>query len=190
MPGFVGSDWLLIVLAVILSMALPDKGMQMAAYGISAGVIALIWLVYVISLVVRRLHDLGRTGWLSTLFLLPLLTIPLLWIFPSATTLVFILTMVPPLFSLYLLVGAGYSGMNRFGTPNPPNSMLVNIFGGICSFFTALTLLLQVAILTSQFFAPGQLEKVVGKYSGIDPHRIERMMRQYQHKMDLNNQGR
>lgn len=92
-------------------------------------VLGVLWLLYYLSLAVRRLHDMGRSGWLVLLLLSPFLSIPILLVNPAANALLFLVSIFSPLFSLYLVVGAGEQGMNRFGTPNSANSILVVISG-------------------------------------------------------------
>jgi hypothetical protein len=57
-------------------------------------------------------------------------------------------------FLLYLLAGKSEHGMNSYGTPNPPNSMLVIIFGGIWWLFSVVSLLLSLAFMVFALFAP------------------------------------
>lgn len=76
-----------------------DDGMMM--YSADAGVLTSLWIlaniIPSISIGARRLHDIGRSGWLQLVVLIPLLG---------------------ALYLLYLYVSEGNSGENRFG-PDP-----------------------------------------------------------------------
>lgn len=72
--------------------------------------LGLAFFVWSIGLMVRRLHDRDHAGWWALLALVPVVNL---------------------LFSIYLLVAPGTAGGNRFGAPNPPNGLLVQIFGGV-----------------------------------------------------------
>lgn len=64
------------------------------------------FLVVSIQIGVQRLHDIGWSGWLLLLTLVPV---------------------VGSIFPLVMLVAPGSSGINRFGPPPPPNSRSVKI---------------------------------------------------------------
>jgi uncharacterized membrane protein YhaH (DUF805 family) len=163
----------------ILSAAMFSGPSAAFALSIITIVFAALWLLYYLSLAVRRLHDLGRSGWLVFLMLTPFLSIPILLVAPHADTLLFLVSIFSPLFSLYLLVGEGDKGMNRFGTPNSANSVLVIIFGGICWFLSVLTLLIQLTFLTLQYSSPTVLEKYIGKLPQSDIKQLERLLNDY-----------
>lgn len=110
---------LVITLFLLLSVELLP---QWVGWGVAA-MTSVALLVYQIGLLVRRLHDMGKSGWWVILVFVPLVNLP---------------------FQLYLYLGDGSSMMNRFGTPNPPVSSLVMMVGGLCWFINVLAL---VAIL-------------------------------------------
>lgn len=115
-------------------------------------------MVYFLGLMVRRLHDLDRSGWWLTVYFLPMIAVPVtLFVNPGAQTLIFLMTLVQPLFLLYLMAGAGTPGMNRFGTPNPANGLLVKLFGGLWWLLVVLATLLNVAVLVFSSLAPDML---------------------------------
>ena len=96
-----GTSYLgMIVIAIILD-----------GYGTSGGVIGnlfhLPFLALGLIFMVRRLNDLDQTGWLSLLFLIPVINILLV---------------------LYLLFATGSSEVNKYGAPPYENSMGVKIF--------------------------------------------------------------
>lgn len=170
---------LLGALFFILSAAMFSGPSATFASSLFVIIFAGLWLLYYISLAVRRLHDLGRSGWLVFLMLSPLLSIPILLVNPNSETLLFLVGIFSPLFSLYLLVGEGDTGMNRFGTPNSANSVLVIIFGGLCWFLSVLTLLVQLTFLTLQYSSPTALEKYIGKLPQSDIKQLERLLNDY-----------
>ncbi len=110
--------------------------------------------IYMIGLMVRRLHDLGHSGWLVlVIFLVSLAPLLVLWLGGGATMLMFS-SLLQPLAMLYLLVAAGQPGMNDYGTPNPPNGLLVTVFGGIWWTVTVLITLVSFASIVLSAFAP------------------------------------
>lgn len=130
---------LIVMLLVIFSRAtfMPQAG-QIALAACQAG-LSLAFLVWSIGLWVRRLHDLDRSGWWTLLFWgAP----PLGFLFALAgppPVLVGVLPVVAYLIYFYLLLAPGTYDANRFGAPNPPNGVLVQVFGG---FWWAVQLLL------------------------------------------------
>lgn len=115
---------LLMMLVVILIQALDPwlaGALMVAAVGFV--VLALIWMV---TLVVRRLHDLDRSGWWWLLTFVPLLNV---------------------FFWLYLLIAPGTPGGNQYGPPNPDNPILVIIFGGLFWLLSLLGFMANLVIL-------------------------------------------
>jgi len=170
--------WLVLALAsllfyVLASAVLPEQALNIA-FIVFIAVAGILGVVYFIALTIRRLHDLGRSGWLIVLFLSPFAAIPIMLTMPTASLLLFLVQLVSPLFSLYLMVAEGES-VNRYGTPNPPNSMLVSFFGGICWVITVLTLLLQVVVVGLEYVAPEMLDKYLGHSSQGDIQQFERL---------------
>ncbi len=91
---------------------------------------------------VRRLHDLDKTGWMSLLMLVPLVNL---------------------FFGLYLLFAAGSPGRNQFGLLPAPNSraLMVLFWGAL-----ALNLLMSVG---SFFALPYLIEKFSPPAEEISP---------------------
>lgn len=170
---------LLSTLFVILSASVFSGQAATLAWAGFFITIGILWLLYSISLAVRRLHDMGKTGWLVFLLLTPLLSIPIILFNPAAETPLFLVSVFSPLFSLYLLVGEGDTGMNGHGTPNSSNSVLVIIFGGLCWLLSVLSLLLQVTYLIFQFANPAALEKYAGKLPESDIQQLQRVIENY-----------
>ncbi|AZE51527.1 hypothetical protein C4K04_5898 [Pseudomonas chlororaphis] len=83
-----------------LTAALVGNGLQVTGM-IFLGVVALAFAYLNITISVQRLHDLGWSGWLWLLNLLPF---------------------VYAVFPLLLAVLPGNTGANRYGAPPPPNS--------------------------------------------------------------------
>jgi uncharacterized membrane protein YhaH (DUF805 family) len=88
-----------------ISTALPQEiGVALAMIILIVAYIMLI--VTSIFIMIKRLHDVNRSGWLLLLLLVPLINIIL---------------------GLYLLFAPGTDGPNNFGPPPPPNSRAVVI---------------------------------------------------------------
>ncbi|MFN3713145.1 MAG: DUF805 domain-containing protein [Alcanivoracaceae bacterium] len=153
------------VLGAVLVMGLSGGEGATPAQGGVLGVVTMVLLVvmaiagmgYWVILAVRRLHDLGRSGWLCLLFLSPLAAVPAMLYLGAASLVVLAINLINPLLMLYLFAAAGESGMNRYGTPNPPNGILVQIFGGIwwalCVFGALLTLATVIFMALAPDFA-------------------------------------
>lgn len=97
----------------MLLIAMPVFGLVMASMTLSDVLGGLLVVVAVIALVVisifigvQRLHDIGWSGWLLLLNLIPA---------------------VGSIFSLVMLFAPGTEGANRFGSPPPPNSRGVKV---------------------------------------------------------------
>ena len=89
------------------------------------GMIALLAYLYVnITISVQRLHDLGWSGWLWLLNLVPL---------------------VGSVFPFLIMVIPGNTGANRYGAPPPPNSTAVKV---LCSLWLVVLALVFVSALT------------------------------------------
>lgn len=176
--------WLVLSLLSLLLVILLPAMLSGTALNVAMAVLfvplAIAAIVYFFGLVVRRLHDVGKSGWWVLLFFSPFAAIPLVIMMPTAGMLLLVVQLVSPLFSLYLMVAVGES-MNRFGTPNPPNSFLVSFFGGICWVVTVLILLLQVAIVTAQYVAPEKVEKYLGQPQS-DIKQFERLFEELKRK--------
>lgn len=115
---------LVVALLVILAQAV-EPWLARVMFGASV-LLGLTFFVWAIGLMVRRLHDLGRPGWWLLAILVPGVNL---------------------LFTLYLLVGAPQDGVNQYGTPNPPNSLLVTLVGGILWAIQVLGTLLNLLML-------------------------------------------
>lgn len=74
---------------------------------------------------VQRLHDLGWSGWLYLLNLVPL---------------------VNSVFPILLLVLPGNSGANQYGAPPPPNSTAVKVLASLWLAFIPLMLIIVLAL--------------------------------------------
>lgn len=82
---------------------------SMAAAGQSAaiGVLTLIpYFIFIVLLTLQRSHDMNWTGWTAPLAFIPV--VGLVWLFKSGT-----------------------QGVNRFGSPPPPNTLSVKILAWI-----------------------------------------------------------
>ena len=171
-----------LVIALVLLLAAgagvenPFGGLVMILTVAVAGVF---YLVYTVSLIIRRLHDLDQSGLLALLYFFPIIGVPfVMYLDPGAQTLLLLVSLVQPLFLLYLTVGAGTNGMNRFGTPNPPNSVLVMVFGGLWWLLVVLGMLANVAMLVFSVLAPEMLPQGQMDEQAMQ-RQLEQMMRQF-----------
>ncbi len=96
--------------------------------------------IYLLGLMVRRLHDTGRTGWWAVFSLVPGLNLVLM---------------------LYLFLGAGSSMVNRYGTPNPPPGVPVILAGGLFWLLNVLNLLAAVVLLFVAWQFPEQFQQAM-----------------------------
>lgn len=85
--------------AVLMALVPVLGGLVLAAVGIAA-------LVVSVQIGVQRLHDIGWSGWLWLVNLIPL---------------------VGSVFALIMLIVPGTNGANRFGPPPPPNTTAVKV---------------------------------------------------------------
>lgn len=105
-------------------------GILMFATGETPGLLAMV-LMYIpiiaisIILVVRRLNDMNRSGWLAPLILVPIVNF---------------------LFGLYLLFGSGTEGPNEYGPAPSPNTTLVVIGAWLIPVVAIVGILAAVAI--------------------------------------------
>jgi uncharacterized membrane protein YhaH (DUF805 family) len=107
-----------------LTAALVGNGLQVTGM-IFLGVVALAFAYMNITISVQRLHDLGWSGWLWLLNLLPF---------------------VYAVFPLLLAILPGNTGANRYGAPPPPNSGAVK---GLATLWIIVLLLSFIGGLSS-----------------------------------------
>ncbi|MFI8483373.1 DUF805 domain-containing protein [Pseudomonas sp. NPDC078700] len=120
---------------VLMLVCAPLFGIAAAGSSISAtvGVILILIVTVAIAVVgvminVQRLHDIGWSGWLLLITIVPL---------------------VGSVFSLLILCVPGTNGPNRYGPPPPANSTAVKVLSGIVIGIAALTLIgFIIAMLT------------------------------------------
>ena len=98
--------------------------------------------VWLITLMVRRMHDMDRAGWWVLLMLVPVVNM-LLW--------------------FWMLVGAPTPGPNRFGAPLVPNSISVLVFGSIAWVFSMLSVVMNLAAFVLALFAP----EFIAEFQGL-----------------------
>ncbi|WP_282342416.1 MULTISPECIES: DUF805 domain-containing protein [Pseudomonas] len=77
-----------------------------------------------VMIAVQRLHDIGWTGWLLLINLIPV---------------------VGNVFALLMLVVPGSEGVNRYGPPPPANSLSVKVISGVLIAILLLSLLMMFA---------------------------------------------
>lgn len=126
-------SWLVIAALMVPMMMGFAGGSTMMSLGIGL----LIFLAYIPILVfsfayaVRRLNDLNQSGWLSLLLLVPLVNLGL---------------------ALYLMIGRGTDGANKYGLPPPPNNAGVIIVGCVLPLIATIGILAAVAIPAYQSY--------------------------------------
>ena len=103
--------------------------------GLGFVVILVLYLYFLIVITVRRLHDLNRSGWLILLFLLPLVNI---------------------FMGLYLLLGSGTKGSNKYGLPRE-TLVWEKILAWLMIILAVLSFLASGSIISYQF-GTGELE--------------------------------
>ena len=112
------------------------------------GLLAVIAMVVVsIQIGVKRLHDIGWSGWLLLVSLVPL---------------------VGSVFSIIMLVVPGSTGANRFGPPPPPNSRGVKILAGLWLLVPVLGILAAIAIPSYQDYVERAREAQSSSYEETD----------------------
>lgn len=92
---------------------------------ILTGILCLGLLFVSIQICAQRLHDIGWSGWLMLLNLVPI---------------------AGNLFSLAMLLMPGNDGMNRFGPPQPPNSRAVKIIAALWLLVPVIGILAAIAL--------------------------------------------
>lgn len=166
------------ILLAVFAAAMKNGGEPLAMAIVVVGVLmVLAMMVYMIALMVRRLHDLGHSGWLVlAIFLVSLAPLLVLWLGGSATLLMFA-SLLQPLAMLYLLVAAGQPGMNAYGTPNPPNGILVKVFGGFWWTVAVLVTLASFASIVFSALAPDLLNSLGLESQQQQWHQIEQILK-------------
>ncbi|MBX9915564.1 MAG: DUF805 domain-containing protein [Pseudomonadaceae bacterium] len=93
--------------------------------GLAAAVVFIAMIVIGIQIGVKRLHDIGWSGWLLLINLIPA---------------------VGSVFAIIMLVVPGSTGANRFGAPPPPNSRGVKVLASLWLLVPVLGILAAIAI--------------------------------------------
>ena len=154
--------FLLIVLGFILLQSQPFDDQIKAKVLVGASLALSVFVsVYWCVLMVRRLHDIGHSGWLVLVFFGAVFAMPIMMlVIPVSPQLLMAVSLVIPLFMLYLMAAESSSGMNTYGTPNPPNSGLVMFFGGLYWVLVVSCLLADVAVLVFSVYRPDLLRQL------------------------------
>ncbi|MDD0842061.1 DUF805 domain-containing protein [Pseudomonas sp. Gutcm_11s] len=135
--------------------------LAMLGYGIAAGIMAvapiiggILMIPLVIATVVvsiqvgvQRLHDLGWSGWLLLINIIPV---------------------VGSVFALLMLVVPGSQGANRYGPPPPPNSTGVVVLAWSGLLVPILAILAAIAIPAYQDYTDRALETQQQQYAPAD----------------------
>ena len=118
------------IIGILAAVLVPMIATSQSSGGIGVTAIISIILVYLIPFIVgiilarRRLHDLGQSGWLGLLFLVPLVNL---------------------IFGLYLLFAPGMKEANQYGLRPKPNTVVTWV-GGLLAPFIFIGLLAATAI--------------------------------------------
>ena len=131
------------VLLVVLSQAVIPEMAVMAG----ASVMLFVLTVYLIGLMVRRLHDTGKSGWWAVFVMVPVANLFLM---------------------IYLFLGNGDSMVNRFGTPNPPPGWLVTVVGGLYLILNVISLVLSLVL----FVIALQFPDLLNEYQHLIPQHL------------------
>lgn len=92
-----------------------------AAVPVVVGIAAIPYVILSILLLIQRTHDMGWSGWMALLTLIPF--VALIWFFK-----------------------AGTPGENRFGAPPPPNTLVIKIFGLILPVIGVIGIVAAIAL--------------------------------------------
>ncbi|KQZ27530.1 hypothetical protein ASD58_13035 [Duganella sp. Root1480D1] len=95
--------------------------------GFVLGILAMIVLAFATGIIIarRRLHDLGKSGWLSLLMVVPLVSV---------------------VFWLWLVFGPGDADSNEYGPPPGPNSTGVIILAAFVPVMFVLSIMASIAL--------------------------------------------
>lgn len=115
----------IIAVTMLLGMASEYLGIGLAAIATIA------YLVFSIRISIQRLHDIGWSGWLLLLYLVPFLG---------------------SVFPLLILLIPGTAGANRYGPPPPPNSRGVVVLAWTTLILPVLGILAAIAIPSYQSY--------------------------------------
>ncbi|WP_180081430.1 DUF805 domain-containing protein [Acinetobacter sp. YH12201] len=103
--------------------------------GLGFVAILVLYIYFLIVISIRRLHDMNRSGWLTLLFLLPLVNI---------------------FMGLYLLLGSGTKGSNKYGLPRE-TLVWEKILAWLMIILAVLSFLASGSMISYQF-GTGELE--------------------------------
>ncbi len=104
--------YLVLSLGAVALFAIAAMGFAMSQIigGVLIAVVTIGMMVVAVQMSVQRLHDIGWSGWLLLLSIVPI---------------------IGGVFSLLLLVVPGSAGANRFGPPQPANSTAVKVLAAL-----------------------------------------------------------
>ncbi|WP_417663100.1 DUF805 domain-containing protein [Pseudomonas sp.] len=120
---------------VLMLVCAPIFGIAAAGFALSTAVGVILMVILSVALViagvminVQRLHDIGWSGWLLLITIVPL---------------------VGSVFSLLMLVMPGTNGPNRYGPMPPANTTAVKVLAGLWIVFIVLAVIVGVAMPTA-----------------------------------------
>lgn len=120
--------WSMVLIAAALGLfIIPSMAFAISATlgWILTGILCLGVLFVCLQIGVQRLHDIGWSGWLMLLNLIPI---------------------VGNLFALALVLMPGNDGSNRFGPPQPPNSRAVKVLAALWLLVPILGIVAAIAL--------------------------------------------
>ena len=121
----VGANLIITLVSMALGFVLGMVGLGGGA-AVVGGVLAIVYLVFVIFKTIQRSHDMGWSGWTCLIALIPL--VGLIWIFKGGT-----------------------KGSNQYGAPPPPNTLGVTILALIVPVISIL-IIVAVAVPAYQSY--------------------------------------
>lgn len=121
--AFLAVSSVLLVAGLVIATSAPTTAIILGAL---VGLVVLAVSFWVnVQITVQRLHDLGWSGWLWFLHLVPV---------------------VNSIFPILLLVLPGNTGANRYGAPPPPNSRAVKVLSALWLAFIPLMIIAMLAL--------------------------------------------
>lgn len=138
------------------------------AVGLTGALALIPMIVFYIQIGVKRLHDMGWSGWLLLLSLLPYVGAAFSVIPGVGDVLYSLFSIAGGVFSIIMLVVPGSHGANRFGPPPPPNSRGVKILASLWLLVPVFGILAAIAIPAYQDYTERAQSALQSSYDAAD----------------------